>query len=218
MVAFAPLRWSVSYRIIRSIYPPVALFEDIADPADWDSLIAIEEMANPRIRDEVGNLGLVPVARRVSGAGSSIIMGCFTHASPDRPGRFSAGQFGVWYAGECAEVAIAETRHHFERFMRASAEPPSSADFRELIAAVHGRCATATPACLEPDHWGVAQSFGQIVREAGGDGVAYQSVRHPAGQAVALFWPDCIEPPVLQARHLRYFWDGSSMTRFDTLS
>ena len=32
------VRWKQAYRIIRSIYPPVDLFEDIADPRDWEAL------------------------------------------------------------------------------------------------------------------------------------------------------------------------------------
>jgi hypothetical protein len=36
-VGATPVRvhWSQTYRIIRSIYPPIDLFEDIDDPADW---------------------------------------------------------------------------------------------------------------------------------------------------------------------------------------
>ena len=29
------VRWRQTFRLIRSIYPPIDLFEDIADPADW---------------------------------------------------------------------------------------------------------------------------------------------------------------------------------------
>ncbi len=74
-----PLRWTPGYRIIRTIYPPVDLFEDIADPADWELLVSAEAKMNPRIRDLVGNLALVPVSRRISGPGASIVMGAFTH-------------------------------------------------------------------------------------------------------------------------------------------
>ena len=42
-----PLRWTPGYRIIRMIYPPVDLFEDIADPADWELLVAAEAKLNP---------------------------------------------------------------------------------------------------------------------------------------------------------------------------
>ena len=51
-----PLRWAPGFRIIRTIYPPVDLFEDIADPADWELLVSAEAKLNPRIRDEIGNL------------------------------------------------------------------------------------------------------------------------------------------------------------------
>ena len=34
------VRWAASHRIIRTIYPPVDIFEDIADPADWELLVA----------------------------------------------------------------------------------------------------------------------------------------------------------------------------------
>ena len=33
------VKWQGAVRIIRSIYPPIDLFEDIADPADWLALI-----------------------------------------------------------------------------------------------------------------------------------------------------------------------------------
>jgi len=67
------VHWATSHRIIRTIYPPVDLFEDIADPADWELLTAAEAKTNPRIRDAVGDLSLVPVARRVSGPTASLL-------------------------------------------------------------------------------------------------------------------------------------------------
>lgn len=207
------LRWARSHRIIRTVYPPIHLFEDIADPADWELLAAAEAKLNPRLRDDIGNLALVPVARRVAGPGASMVMGAFTHASPDRPGRFSAGHYGVWYCGDRLEVALAETAHHFARFMRATEQPAADADFRELTCAVHGRVARTTDtALLAPDDWLAGQAFGQAVRVAGGDGVVWPSVRHPAGRALALFWPNCITLPVVQARQFRYRWDGARPT------
>ena len=210
-----PLAWDSSHRIIRTIYPPVDLFEDIAPPGDWDLLVAAEAKTNPRVLDAIGDLGLVPVARRVSGPGASLVMGAFTHASPDRPGRFSDGRFGVWYCGDRFEVALAETAYHFERFMRATNEPPGDADYRELIAAVHGQVADGDdPALLAPDDWTAGQALGRAVRAQGGDGVVYPSVRFQGGRALALFWPDCVTLPVIQARQFRYGWDGTRMHRY----
>jgi hypothetical protein len=213
--AFSAVHWTTSHRIIRTIYPPIDLFEDIADPADWELLTSAEAKTNPRIRDEVGNLSLVPVARRVGGPTASLVMAAFTHVSRDRPSRFSDGNYGVWYCGDRLEVALAETAHHFERFMRATGEPPGEADYRELVCSVRGKVADcADPAVLDPDDWHGGQILGRVVREGGGDGVHYPSVRFPAGRVLALFWPDCIELPVNQARQFRYSWDGTRMRRY----
>ncbi len=210
-----PLRWAVSHRIIRTIYPPVDLFEDIAPPADWDLLVAAEAKTNPRVLDALGNLGLVPVSRRVAGPTASLVMGAFTHASADRPSRFADGSYGVWYCGDRFEVALAETAWHFERFMRATAEPPGEADYRELVCTVHGQVADGSdPTLLVSDNWSAGQAFGREVRRQGGDGVVYPSVRHEAGQALALFWPDCVGLPVTQAKQFRYGWDGQRMHRY----
>jgi hypothetical protein len=54
-------------QIVRSIYPPIDLFEDIADPADWPLLISAEQKINPRLMENIGNLDLVPVGRRIGG-------------------------------------------------------------------------------------------------------------------------------------------------------
>jgi hypothetical protein len=208
-------RWATSHRIIRTIYPPVDLFEDIAPPADWELLAAAEARTNPRVLDAIGDLGLVPAARRISGPTASLAMAAFTHVSLDRPSRFSDGGYGVWYCGDRFEVALAETAYHFERFMRATNEPPGDADYRELVCAVHGSVADGSaPSLLNPDDWAPGQAFGHAVRSGGGDGVVYPSVRYPAGKALALFWPDCIALPVSQARQFRYAWDGRRMHRY----
>ena len=107
-VAARRVTWPRTVRIIRSIYPPIALFEDIADPADWEAVASAEAKFNPRIRDSIGDLSKVPVARRVTGPGASWVMAPFVHCSPLRPGRFSDGSFGLYYAGDRTEVAIAD--------------------------------------------------------------------------------------------------------------
>lgn len=210
------VRWKKSHRIIRTIYPPVHLFEDVADPADWELIARAEARTNPRIHDQIGNLALVPVGRRVSGPTASLVMGAFTHASPLRPSRFSDGRFGMWYCADRFEVALAETGFHFERFMRDTGEPAGDADFRELTCAVGGALhdlrKTDPENCLLPGDWAPGQALGRRVRNEGADGVIYPSVRTTAGLAAGLFWPDCVVLPVLQARQLRYRWDGSRMT------
>ncbi len=208
------LRWAPGYRIIRTIYPPVDLFEDIADPADWDLLVSAEAKLNPRIRDDVGNLALVPVPRRVTGPTASIAMGAFTHVSVDRQSRFSDGTYGVWYCGDRVEVALAETAHHFQRFMRATSEPPADADVRLLTCAVSGDVELAPDECLAEHDWKPGQRLGRRARAADLDGVLYRSVRYPAGHAAAMFWPTCLTLPITQNQQFRYRWDGARMTHY----
>ena len=83
------IRWASSYRVINARFPPIDLFERIADPDDWESLIELEMLTNPRVRQEAGEISLVPPDDRVSGAGASWVMAPFTHIG--WPSRFSDG-------------------------------------------------------------------------------------------------------------------------------
>ena len=62
------------YRVILSRYPQISLFERVSSPKDWDVLYAVESLTNPRLRDEVGDIRLVPPEDRVYGDGASWIM------------------------------------------------------------------------------------------------------------------------------------------------
>jgi hypothetical protein len=203
--------WQGARRIIRSLFPPIDLFEDIADPADWPLLISAEQKTNPRLMASIGNLDLVPPSRRVSGPGASWLMAPFTHASPDRPSRFSDGSFGVLYVGRDFETALFETIHHHGRFMAATRQTPGwTSDFRELVLDVQGvmhDLRGTAHAALDPASYTESQPLGAALRKAGSDGIIYPSQRHQGGTCAALFYPD-LARNVIQGRHLGYHWDG----------
>lgn len=207
--------WPQAKRIIRSAYPPIDVFEDIADPAEWDSLIALEQKTNPRLIESIGQLDLVAPERRVGGPGASWLMAPFTHASPDRPTRFSDGRFGVLYVASRFETAVAETAHHHARFMAATAEAPGwTSQFRELTlqvdAALHDLRPGAPPGVLDPDDYAASQALADALRNSGSEGVVYPSVRDTEGQCAGLFHPDLARTPV-QGRHLDYHWNGEQV-------
>lgn len=209
-----PVDWPAAVRLIESRYPPIDLFEDIADPEDWALLAAAEGKTNPRIAETIGNLDLVPAGRRVSGPGASYVMAPFTHCSPDKPGRFHDGSFGAYYAADNFETAIAEVAHHqAQRLSDSRDEPGWISDMRELVGAVRAdlldiRGKGGFEALLAPDDYAPSQAFARQSRDGGADGIVYPSVRNPGGECIAAFWPDVVARPV-QGRHFRYHWDGA---------
>ena len=208
------LRWPGAVRIIRSIFPPIDLFEDIADPADWPLLIAAEQKTNPRLMESIGRLDLVPAQRRVSGPGASYLMAPFTHASTDRPSRFSDGSFGVLYVAREFETALFETIHHHALFMARTAEKPGwTSQFREIVIDVAGFLHDIRGAgrvfarLLDPADYTDSQELGAVLRSSRSDGLVYPSTRSAGGECVALFYPD-LASNARQGRHLDYHWNG----------
>jgi hypothetical protein len=214
-VPITTVDWPRSYRIIRSIHPPIDLFEDIADPEDWEALASAESKTNPRLRDSLGRLDLIPPARRVGGPGASWLMAPFVHVSPDRPGRFTDGSYGVYSAGNAAETALREVAHHHARFMRATAQEPGwTTQFRMLIGHVARDLhdLTGIDPVHAPDDYSASQALGRALRAEGADGVLYRSVRAPGEYCVGIFWPDAIPVPV-QGDHYDFHWDGTQVDR-----
>ncbi len=188
----AQIRWPKAYRIIRSVFPPIDLFEDIADPSDWEALASMESKTNPRIWEQLGRLDLVPPHRRVSGPGASLLMAPFVHISMDRPGRFTDGSFGIYSAGNSEEVAVREVAHHHGKAMAASKEEPGwTSDLNSYAA---------------------PQAFAKAARAAGSYGLVYRSVRCAGGECIALFWPNIIPVPI-QGDHYDFHWDGTKVDR-----
>jgi hypothetical protein len=207
------ITWTPSWRILPSRFPPIDLFERLADPGDWDALIEIESLTNDRIRDEVGNIALVPTPERVSGPGASVIMAAFTHLNRDGS-RFTDGSFGVFYAADTLATAIAETRYHRARFMAATRQPRMELDMRvyvvDLDAALHDirGMRDVLPEVYAPADYAASQALARRLRAAGSAGIAYESVRQAGGACAAVFRPRCLSN-VRQERHLCYVWDGA---------
>jgi hypothetical protein len=216
LIPTSAVRWLPCYRIIPSRFPPINLFERVTDPADLETVLDIESMTNDRLRNEVGSLNLVPPEDRISGPGTSPIMAAFTHLPP-YGSRFTDGSFGVFYAGRTLETAIAETKYHREAFLRATSEPRIELDMRvyavDLDAVLHdirGMRDTML-GIYDPSSYTASQALAIEIRNSGSSGVAYDSVRKPGGECVAIFKPRVLSN-CRQERHLTYVWDGSSIS------
>ncbi len=211
-IPIARFSWHPAYRIIPTRYPAIYLFDRVASAADFDALYALEAMTNERLREETGRIELVPKEDRVYGAGSGPIMAAFTHLNP-QGSRFSDGTFGVFYAASRRATAVAETKHHHARFLRATAEGPMHLPMRLYGVDVEGRLHDLRrhedPAVLDPDSWAASQRLGASLRAQGSSGVGYRSVRDPRGQCAGLFKPRLAKNCVEIAR-LLYVWDAEA--------
>jgi len=212
--------WQQAWRIIASRYPPVHLFERLtSDPAVWDALVALEQLTNPRVRDEVGEIALVPPDERVSGPGASYVMASFTHLNP-KGSRFSDGSFGVYYAASELKTTIVETVFHFEIFARDSGDSMRTEDMRVLVGEVAAEyedvaalAKTRRAQILDPSSYAISQAYARDQRDAGANGIVYPSVRCAGGECIGAFRPRAVGLP-RHERHLKYHWNGDRVDRY----
>lgn len=223
-IATTDLEWQPCHRLVASRFPTVGLYDPIARPEDLDVVFAIEALTNPRLRQELGALSLVAVANRVSGPGATLIMAAFTHLNPEGS-RFSDGSYGVYYAAATLDTAIAEVSHHRARFLARTAEPAIDIDLRwlkadlrtpahDIRAGTRPRAAAAKlREVYHPDRYGASQALGRSLRQSSSPALAFDSVRHPGGQCVAVFAPRVLSK-ARAAGHLGLHWNGRAISHW----
>lgn len=207
--------WSPCYRLIPSRFPPVSLFDQVASPDQLDVVFALQSLTNPRLRQEVGEISLVPKQDRVCGPGSTPVMAAFCHLNVEGS-RFSDGTYGVYYAASSIEAAASEVSHHPARFFAATQQPEIDVDMRVYVAKacapLHDLRSRAWSRMHAPDDYSQSQEIGRKLRAAGSYGVLYRSVRAPGHQCVGVFRPTAIEVPVVQGPHVSLRWNGARIT------
>lgn len=209
--------WKPCWRIIPTRYPEQRLFDRVADPRDLGTIEQLEQMTGDRLRQERGEISLVPAGDRVTGAGSAYIMAAFTYRSPEGS-RFTDGSYGVYYATRTIGTAIAETRYHREQFMRRTRESAMRLEMRALTANLSADLHDIRGMAKEfakvygRTSYAASKELGLKLRKDGSSGIAYDSVRDPGGECAAI-----LRPPALshcrQERHLIYQWDGKQISK-----
>jgi hypothetical protein len=211
----ARVRWAPSYRLVPSRFPPVGLFDRVARPDDLEAVFAAEALTNDRLREEAGELRLVPAEDRVSGPGTTPVMAAFTHLNPEGS-RFSDGTYGIYYAAKEMATAIAESAFHRARFLSRTSEPAGEIDMRSYLADIradlvdlrgYGR---KKPDLMSPDSYAASQPFGRARRDGGANGIVYDSVRREGGQCVAVYRPRLVTS-CKQGPHICFVWDGNAV-------
>jgi RES domain len=206
-----------SWRMIPSRYPPIRLYETLLDPADLDAAYQLEALTNDRLREEAGDIGMVPAEDRLVGPGTSVIMAAFTHIGT--PSRFTDGSFGVYYAGLDAETALRESLHSQSRRLSATREAPQIVQMRTYVVRVDCNChdATRNTRIHKPDDWSAAQTLARSLKKAGTPAILYRSVRNPDGRCIAALRPAALKPPAVQGAHYELHWDGERFTHYSEI-
>jgi hypothetical protein len=203
-----------AYRLINSKFPPINLFDDVADAAEFEVLYQIQSLTNPRLQNETGRIELIPLSEIPFGiAGCSYAAAPFTHVNPGGS-RFSQGNFGVLYLADTLDTAIAEVRHHqnhywsnvdglrYERFVFRGL----SCNFTEAGI----RDAAALPLSdpiYAPDDYTHSHLLGAKAKHAGCPGLRYHSVRAPGRLCWALMTPKPVTR-IIQSAHYEMIWNG----------
>ncbi|RJF99368.1 RES family NAD+ phosphorylase [Noviherbaspirillum saxi] len=209
------IEWHPAFRIIPTRFPTINLFDRVASPKDFDALYALEAMTNDRLRDELGEIQLVPRDERLYGPGCGPIMAAFTHLNP-AGSRFSDGSYGVFYAAREKQTAIAETTYHQGRFLASTSEAPIQLQMRvyhvEVSGAMHDlRTVGLDDPIYSLDVYAASQALGKRLRSEGADGISYRSVRFERGECIAAFRTRVLA----NCRHgsqMLYQWDGEKFS------
>jgi hypothetical protein len=217
-IPLSRVTWRPCWRIVSSLFPPQGLFDRVARPDDLETVLAIEGLTNDRLRQEAGDISLVPEEERISGPGTTPIMAAFTHPNPSGS-RFADATFGVYYAAESIDTAVSETRFHKERFLRATNEAPIEVDMRSYATDIDTELhdlrgqRESRPDVYDPDPeaYGAAQALARSLRANGSNGIVHDSVRDPHGECIAVFRPRLLSP-ALQGQHFCYVWDGEAIS------
>lgn len=212
--------WRTSYRLISSKYPTVSVYDRITDAKNFQAILELETLTNPRLRQEAGDYRKVRAEDAVTGPGSTPIMASFAYSGASR---FTDGSYGVYYAGHDEETAIAESRYWTERFLRATNEPSIDVDKRLYTARIRGSYDDLRPrskrsSVYDPDSYAASQAYARKLYERNQvDGIVYNSVRREGGECICAFRPRLISN-CRMAAYVQFRWDGTRIVGTATLT
>jgi hypothetical protein len=153
-VATHRVRWCQAWRIIATRYPPIRLFECLTpDPAVWEALLALEQMTNPRVRGEVGDISLVPADQANRWTGSELL-DRLVHPPQPKWLALQRRSYGDYYAPR-SSIRRSPKRCFSSKDQRAIVGIPSGWRICASLLAPSTKTSTTSPPCLN----GNAQEF-----------------------------------------------------------
>ncbi|GAA5135439.1 RES family NAD+ phosphorylase [Thalassotalea piscium] len=210
-----------AYRLVNSKYPPISLFDDVANSGEFEALYQLQALTNPRLLTEVGDLNLLTKQDIPFGIpGCSYAIAPFTHINPEGS-RFSNGDYGVLYLADTINTAIAETLYHQNKiFQNIKGLHYDVVIMRGLTCIFSGNLVDLTgvnEGIYDPIDTGKANALGIKLKKAKAEGVQFNSVRYTTGMCWGLFTPKNILS-IKQTAHYQYTFDGQEITKVEKLA
>lgn len=187
----------------------------MARTEDFKVLYQVQALTKPRILNGVGRLELIPRSEIPFGiTGCSYATAPFTHVNQDGS-RFSNGRFGVLYAADDMDTAVAEVSHHqtrywskvpglhFERFVFRGLSCNFTDEGMRDVTGV-----AMNDPIYSPDDYTSAQMLGREAKVAASTGLRYNSVRAPGHICWALLTPRLVTS-IIQTVHFEMVWNGA---------
>ncbi|SNY53421.1 RES domain-containing protein [Arsukibacterium tuosuense] len=212
-----------SYRLINSKFPPVSVFDDVADADEFDTLFELQALTNPRLQALAGNLSLLPRTEIPFGiAGCSYAVAPFTHVNP-AGSRFSDGRFGVLYLAENVQTAINEVAYHQNRYWSRVPELSYERFVFRALSCEFADVSLSDLTSLSPQHaiyhsedYTAARALGGNLRLQGSAGVQYNSVRNQGALCWGLFSPKYVTQMVQHA-HYEMIWQNGKISAINQI-
>ena len=200
-----------THRLIRSRHPAVDTFADVSPPGDRDALTDLESWTNDRIQNELGERPILPVSELATGANASVVNASFCHPHPSGS-RFTSGRLGGWYAAIELRTSHAEMIFHWWQELEEIGLTSGRLQAREYLADFDARFhdvrdrARFAP-LYSPKSYRRSQQLATRLREAGSNGIVYDSVRDPGHDCIVAFRPRLVRK-VRQGAHFEYVCSG----------
>jgi hypothetical protein len=211
MATAVKVPWAPSYRLVHSRFPPVTLFDACESEEELAIVAEVQGITKDRIQQELGRIHLVAEGDRLFGHGTTPVMAAFCYISPVRT-RFSAGNYGVYYAADSVDCAVAEVSYHQTQFLAATQEPRTLVTLRCYSATIGQPMVDIRGAAWawahDLDNYSASQALAADLRAQGAWGLLYNSVRFDGGECVAVLRAPAIDVPVVQHSHVHLEWDG----------
>jgi len=212
------------YRLVNSAFPPVALFDDVADEDEFVQLYSLQARTNPRLQNEIGRLELIPRQQIPFGIpGCSYATAPFTHINP-AGSRFSDGSYGVLYIADSISTALAEVTYHQNRYWtQVEGLRYDRMVLRGLRCTFEEKDIINSDLLPQKEQLLAAESYhtshqtGRSIRAAGYPGIRYRSVRRHGGTCWGLFTPSAVRA-IIQTSHYEMIWDGQQIASAHKLS